>query len=161
VEAYLIKAAEREGLRMAPSDHVPNTRLAMSMAELARDKGGPAHHETHVALFAAHFADGRDIGSRDVLLRIAEEVGLPAEDVQAVWREDRYAERLDGFHHVALSLGVDAVPAALVCNRLLIGSRPYKVLEDQLEECLLTPGKAERSAAGTVQDDPKDAKTAE
>jgi hypothetical protein len=35
------------------------------------------------------------------------------------------------------------------------------VLEDQLEECLLTPDKAEGSAAGIAAHDPKDAQTAE
>ena len=100
-------------------DHVPHTRYAMTMAEVARDAGRELHHEVHMAVFAAYFADGRDIGHKEVLLDIAEETGLSTEDVAAAWLEDRYAKRLHGFYHVALSLGIDAVPAALICNRLL------------------------------------------
>jgi predicted DsbA family dithiol-disulfide isomerase len=151
VEEYLIKAAEREGMAMVLPDHVPHTRLAMTMAEVARDAGLEPHHATHVALFDAYFGRGLDIGNREILLDAAERVGLPPEDVVAAWLEDRYGDRFRGFHQVTASLGIDAVPAALICNRLLIGSRPYKVLEAQLEECLVTREKAEASAAGVAR----------
>ena len=160
VEKYLIRAAKREGMEMQLPDHVPHTRLAMAMAEVARDTSRELHRATHLALFHAYFGQGRDIGRKEVLLDVSEEVGLEPQDVVAAWLEDRYANRLHGFYHVALSLGIDAVPAALICNRLVIGSRPYKVLEDQLEECLLTREKAEASAAGIAEDDQEDAQTA-
>jgi predicted DsbA family dithiol-disulfide isomerase len=161
VETYVLRAAEDEGMRMTLPDHVPNTHLAMTMAEVARDAGGEKHRGTHLAIFGAYFAEGLDIGKTDVLLDVARQVGLARDDVTAAWGEDRYADRLRGFRHVALSLDVGAVPAALVCNRLLIGSRPYKVLEGELQECLLDREKAEGSAAVIAAEDTKDDQPAE
>ncbi len=37
-----------------------------------------------------------------------------------------------------MHLGIDSTPAALICNELLIGSRPYQVLKDSIDRCLVT-----------------------
>jgi predicted DsbA family dithiol-disulfide isomerase len=143
VEDHLLRLAARDGFPMVNPPFIPKTHAALSLAELGRDAGEEAHRELHAAIFAAHFGQGKDIGSRDVLLEIGTERGYHAEEIEDVWESDRYGERLHQFRHVALHLGVDATPAALICNELLIGSRPYQVFKDAVDRCLVTPADVE------------------
>ncbi|MDI6900756.1 MAG: DsbA family protein [Anaerosomatales bacterium] len=138
VERRMLELAEEAGLPMELRDHVPNTHRAMLMAELSRDLGWAQHWRTHMAIFRAYYGDGRDIGDDAVLLDVAEKSGLDPREVQASWDEGRYEERLHEFGHVALHLGVTATPSALICNELHIGSRPYGVLREAVQRCLIT-----------------------
>ncbi|MBA4370473.1 MAG: hypothetical protein C0418_02710 [Coriobacteriaceae bacterium] len=148
VEAHILRVASDEGESMQLPDHIPKTHLAIVMAEVARDLGPDVHRRTHMALFRAYYADGRDIGCKDVLLGIAESVeGLNSEQIVAAWLEDTMEERLHAFRHLAGHMGIDATPAALVCNELLIGTRPYEVLERAIAECLVTHETAEAAEA--------------
>lgn len=143
VENHLLKLAARDGFPMVIPPFIPKTHLALLLAELGRDAGVEAHRELHAAIFAAHFGQGKDIGSRDVLLEIGSAYGYDSGEIEDVWESDRYSERLHQFRHVTMHLGVDATPAALICNELLIGSRPYQVLKDAVDRCLLTPADIE------------------
>lgn len=138
VHEHLLRVAEQEGIPFVLPPFLPKTHLALTLAELARDRGHELHAVMHRAIFDAHFGRGLDIGSREVLMPIALEHGLVPEDVTAAWDDDVYAERLHQFRHVALNLGIDATPAAVICNELIIGSRPYEVLRDALDRCLVT-----------------------
>lgn len=80
----------------------------------------------HGAIFEAYFGQGRDIGSDGTLLEIG---------VEAAWAQDAFDDRVHQFRHLALSLGLDGTPAALICNELLIGSRPAGVLRAALKKC--------------------------
>ncbi|GAB4278597.1 MAG: DsbA family oxidoreductase [Coriobacteriia bacterium] len=144
VEAHIQRVAAQEGLPYSPVDHIPKTHKAMVMAEVARDEG--IHPAVHKAIFRAYFGEGADIGSESVLLRIAEDEGLDTEEVVEAWSSGRYRERLHAFRHLADDLGVTATPAALICNELMIGSRPYGTIRDAVERCLLTEANIERAA---------------
>ena len=144
VEEYLRRVAREGGFPLLMPDHVPNTHLALTLGEWARDAGEERHVATHRAIFDARYGRGLDLGSRQVLLGIAASLGLDTQDISRAWDERRFDERLGQFRHLALYLGVAATPAALVCNELLIGSRPYQVLSDALGRCMVTPASAER-----------------
>ena len=60
---------------------------------------------------------------------------------------DSLENRLHGFAHVAIALDIERIPAALVCNCMFVGTRPYKVLEAALAECLVTE-KTDTQAVG-------------
>ncbi len=139
VEARLVEIAAEQGQPWVALDHIPKTHLAMVMAEVARDKGFEVHWRTHMAIFTAHYGTGADIGDRKVLLGIADEVGLDCAEVERSWADPAFDERLHQFGHLAMHLGVEQTPAALVCNELLIGSRPYGVLQAAIERCLVRP----------------------
>lgn len=139
VDKRLVELAAEAGQPMVHTDLVPNTHLAMAMAEFARDLGPEEHWDVHLAIFGAYYGAGRDIGSREVLLDVARSRGLDTVALEKAWNAGRYDERLHEYLHVGLHLGIDTTPAALVCNELLIGSRPYGVLRDALQRCLITP----------------------
>lgn len=135
VDEYLMRAAEKEGFTFSQPERLPNTHKALVLGEIGRDLGDALHRSVHAAIFAAYFAEGRDIGSEEVLLEIAGGLGIEADEVRRAWEEGTYDERLHQFRHVALHLGLDATPAALICNELFIGSRPAGVLREALERC--------------------------
>ena len=131
---------------MEVMDYIPNTHDALVVGEVARDAGPDMHEAVHSAIFSAYFADGRDIGDRDILLDVASATGLNTAAVREAWESGTYEERLEGFHGVARMLEVSQIPAALVCNELVIGMRPYEVLQQALDRCLVTHHSAEEAA---------------
>jgi predicted DsbA family dithiol-disulfide isomerase len=142
VEQFLLNLAEQGGFPMSLPDAIPNTHLAIVMGEVARDRGGEVHERVHRGVFDAYFGRGLDIGKEEVLLAEAAGLGLDVDKVAEAWLTDEYEQRIRGFRNVAIAIGVTATPAALVCNELLIGSRPYGIIRDAVERCLVTPDTA-------------------
>ena len=119
---------------------IPNTHLAMSLAEIGRDGGEDLQAGLHAAIFSAYFEHVLDIGRREVLLDIGERHGLLARAIEKAWDDGEYDARLSRFRRFALDLGVDSTPAAVICNELLLGVRPYRILKEAVERCLTRPG---------------------
>lgn len=142
VESFLVRLSEREGLELCIQDHMPNTHRALVLGEVARDAGGDVHSAVHAAIFDAYFARGEDIGQADVLLGVARAAGLRPDLAVAAWRDGTYDARLRSFAELAANLGVSSTPAALVCNELLIGTRPYRQVAEAVERCLVTASTA-------------------
>jgi predicted DsbA family dithiol-disulfide isomerase len=136
VETYLQNLSRREGFPLTIVDHVPHTHLAHVMGEVARDAGTDVLGTTQALVFEAYFGRGLDIGSREVLLEIAEAAGLEPEAVERAWRDGTYEDRLAEFKRFAHEIGVTATPSALVCDELLIGTHPYRELAEAAERCL-------------------------
>lgn len=125
---------ERAGLAYnPPADVVPNTRAALRLTELARDRG--RHRQTHDRLMDAYWAEGSNIGDLDVLRGIAVEVELPADDVERVLAGDEYAARVESSTRQAASVGATGIPAYVLDGRLLIlGAQPREVFEQALAQ---------------------------
>lgn len=106
---------------------MPNTRLAQRLTELARARG--LHDAFHDRLMDAYWAESVNIGDADELRRLAAEVGLAADDVEATIADpDAYLEDVLGSTRQAQSIGIDGVPAFLLDRRLLvIGAHPPEV----------------------------------
>ena len=110
----------------------PNSRGALLVAELARDRG--AYDALHPRLFDAYWARGRDIGERSVLVDEATAVGLEEKQVVAAAADQRYLERVEAQTRGAVALGAGGVPAWVIDERLLIpGAQPYDVFERVME----------------------------
>ena len=135
-EQHVVKEAAAHGLAMHLPDLIPNTHRAFVMGEVARDAGPEMYRRVSDGIFAAYFGDERDIGDADVLLDVARATGLDPAAVEAAWGSGRYEQRLHSYRHLALAMGISATPAALICNELVIGSRPLKVLEEAVQRCL-------------------------
>ncbi len=135
VDEYLARASEKEGFPFTQPRFLPSTHRALVLGELAREQGDEVHRRVHAAVFRAYFGEGLDIGSADVLREIARQAGIDTDALARAWEDGTYDERLHQFRHVAMHLGLDATPAALICNELFIGSRPVGVLREALERC--------------------------
>jgi predicted DsbA family dithiol-disulfide isomerase len=103
---------------------VPNTKLALRLTELARERG--LHDPLHSRLMDAYWAEATNIGDDGELRRLAREVGLGEEDVERVLGDPQaYLDVVDGSTRDAFSLGINAVPAFLLDRRLIVlGAHP-------------------------------------
>lgn len=116
-----------------PAEVVPNSRAALRLTELARDVG--RHRDTHDRLMDAYWAEGENIGDLDVLHRLADELGLPTEDVERVLGGDGYLDRVQASTYQAVSVGATGVPAFVLDGRLLIlGAQPREAFEQAFEQ---------------------------
>jgi predicted DsbA family dithiol-disulfide isomerase len=110
-------------------ERIPNSKRALVLGEIARSAGVFA--TVHSALFTAHWVEGRDIGSDDVLLDIAASAGLeaPSLDDPALLRV--IEESTAG----ALSAGASGVPAWAIDQRILVpGAQPHELFERVMEK---------------------------
>jgi predicted DsbA family dithiol-disulfide isomerase len=125
---------EQAGLPHAePLEKVPNSRSALVLAELARERG--VFEQLHRRLFDAYWARGRDIGDRRVLVEEGTVVGLDAAEIVDVLRDGRYLERIEEETRAALDLGAGGVPAWVIDQRLLVpGAQPHDIFERALEQ---------------------------
>jgi predicted DsbA family dithiol-disulfide isomerase len=100
------------------------------LGEIARDQG--LHGELHPRLFEAYWVKGLDIGSDDVLLDMAEDVGMErAETAErlSTWSAD-LLQAIEHETRTAVEMGVTGVPGWLVDQRLLVpGAQPHDVFE--------------------------------
>lgn len=120
---------EEAGFRHAPPPVAPRALKALQLGELARDEG--RHGDVHHRLFAAYWAEGRDIGDIDVLTAVATDAGLDAEATRAALESDELADRVRQSSEAAQKVGIDAVPAWLLDKQLLVlGAQPHEIFDN-------------------------------
>ena len=128
VEAGVARLAREAGLVMRRPPRLANSRLALQAAEFARDAGG--FEPVHLALFRAHWEEGRDLGAIDTLLDVVGAAGLSVEGLRESLERGRYAGRIDQARNDAATLGIDAIPAHVAGPYVVLGAQPYPVLEE-------------------------------
>jgi predicted DsbA family dithiol-disulfide isomerase len=107
---------------------VPNSMRAQQLTELARDLG--RHEAVHDRIMDAYWSEAQNIGDPDVLRRLADELELPADEVEEVLTTDRYRDRIVDSTRQAASVGANAVPAFVLDRRLLVlGAQPNEMFE--------------------------------
>jgi predicted DsbA family dithiol-disulfide isomerase len=115
-----------------PPDVVPNTLRALSVTELARERG--LERQVHDRLMRAYWDEAQDIGDPDVLRVLAAEAGLE-DGVDEAMEDGRYAEVVRATTAQAHAIGVTGVPAFVLDRRLLVlGAQPREVFERALEQ---------------------------
>src|SRR5215472_18345685 len=123
---------DQEGLPYSRRSHTYNSRLAQELGKWADTQpGGAAIHD---ALYRAYFVDARNIGNPDVLVDIAQSVGLPAEEARQVLAERRFKEAVDADWAKSRQWGVTGVPTFVAARYGVVGAQPYEVLEQLLEK---------------------------
>ncbi len=120
--------AEAEGLVMKRGGRLINTRLALSAAEFAREKG--SYPAMHLALFRAFWEQTGDISTIAGLKAIAIEVGLDPDAMAAELEAGRYEDQLDANRREATQVGINGIPAHVFGLRYLVmGAQPFEVLK--------------------------------
>jgi predicted DsbA family dithiol-disulfide isomerase len=113
-------------------EKIPNSRRSLILGELAREKG--VFDALHPRLFAAYWAEGRDIGDEQVLLEEAATVDLAEEEVREAFDDQGLQERVEAYTEAAVELGAGGVPAWLIDGRVLVpGAQPHDLFERVLE----------------------------
>ena len=85
-------------------------------------------------MFKAYFEDLEDIGNVDVVVRVGEEAGLPADELREALTAGRYRDEVDEGIGWAREIGVTAVPTFVLGDRLgIVGAQEGRVFEDVLQ----------------------------
>jgi predicted DsbA family dithiol-disulfide isomerase len=129
---------EREGLPFNAERNMSyNSRLAQELAKWAESKGKA--EEVANALFRAYFVDVKNIGKTEVLAKIAEENGLPADEATDVLLSRKYKNAVDDDWRRCAAYGVNAVPTFLAGRYLMVGAQPYEELQRLIEHVVKEP----------------------
>ena len=128
----LVDRFAEAGLEYNRPDVVPNTRLALRLTELARERG--LHEPFHDRLMDAYWAEATDIGDADELRRLAAEVGL--DGIEAVIEDPAaYLDTVEASTTSAQAIGINAIPAFLLDERLIVlGAQPLEVFRRAFEQ---------------------------
>ena len=119
--------------RMDKLERIYNTFDTHRLLHYAALEG--CQYELKHALFDAYFTDGENPGDHDVLIRLAEQIGLDVTRTREILASDTYAEdvrKQQQFYH---GQGIHAVPAVIINDRHLIeGGQPVEVFERALRQ---------------------------
>lgn len=92
------------------------------------------------ALLVANFSEGRDIDNREVLVEVAEGVGLDAARAREVLASGAFADEVRAAEQFFRGLGISSVPAVIIEKKHLIsGGQPPEVFERALREIAAAP----------------------
>ena len=137
LEEHVKRAGESEGISFAFENVVrtPNTFMAHRLIWYAGREG--VQDRIVDALFKGYFEQGADIGSRSVLARLAESVGVQAASFLAT---DEGAAEVRAEEAAGHRLGIRAVPYFVLSNAYGIsGAQPAEVLIDAIERIAAQP----------------------
>jgi predicted DsbA family dithiol-disulfide isomerase len=123
---------DAEGLPYGRRTHTYNSRLAQELGKWADTQ--PGGETIHDKLYRAYFVDSRNIGDIEVLVEIAQSVGLPAEEARAVLNERRFKDAVDADWEKSHRYGVTGVPTFVAGRNGVVGAQPYEVLEQLVEK---------------------------
>lgn len=99
----------------------------------AQEAGADAQRRLKLALLEAYHGQGRNPGARDVLLEIAQALGLDANRAAAMLDSDALAPEVRAAEHQWLRAGIQSVPSVVVNQRQLIqGAQTPEVFEQVL-----------------------------
>jgi predicted DsbA family dithiol-disulfide isomerase len=109
----MTEAAAAEGLDFRFDRAVPaSTFEAHQLIHLAAEQG--RQDEVKERLLRAYFTEGRAVGDREVLVGLAAEVGLDADEVREALADQRHAAAVRADEAEATALGIRGVPFFVV-----------------------------------------------
>lgn len=133
-DAALAALAAEAGVELRRPPYQSRTRKAHEAARFAAERG--LGDEMRAALFAAYFAEGRDVGRIDVLVEVGEGIGLDRTELKVVLDIDRYTGEVLADEALAERSGIRSVPTLVIGSgpdaRLETGARSYAELRDAI-----------------------------
>jgi len=86
-------------------------------------------------VYRAYFVDTLNIASTDVLIGLAESLGVSSStaDLREALAEGRYRSAVEDQFNCARALGITGVPAYVAGNYLMVGAQPYEVFCQLIE----------------------------
>jgi predicted DsbA family dithiol-disulfide isomerase len=108
-----------------------NTRRALAIAELARDRGVLEAYRR--SAMQAHWREGKDLERPADLREIADRAGLPRDLAEAAMDDPQYQTRIDLVRREASALGVRGIPTFVLGQNAVVGAQPFEVIARLLE----------------------------
>ena len=103
MRSRLVALMDEEGLEYGDRTHTYNSRLAQELAVWGDEES--VTDALHDALYRAYFVDVRNLAETDVLVDVAESVGLDGTRARAVVEERPHRETIDDHWRRATEMG--------------------------------------------------------
>jgi predicted DsbA family dithiol-disulfide isomerase len=117
----------------AKVERTPNTRRAHRLLQFAMLHGDAGSVDRLFdAIFAAYFAQGRDIGSIDTLVEIAHEQGFDSHEARGYLRSEAGEREVDDAQRWAQRALIASVPTVLIGGVPVSGAQPPAVFAQAL-----------------------------
>ena len=133
VQGQMRQAADAAGVSLdyegpdpAPDAMMWNTFEAHKLLTWTGEQHGAAKQtELKLALFKAHFNARQRIGEREVLLDVAESVGLDRDAASAALDDEQVAHKTRAEERAAWDMNISGVPAMILEGRFMVpGAQP-------------------------------------
>lgn len=141
-------AAREEGLALGERTMTYSSRLAQELGLWAESQG--KGDEFHRLVFEAYFVHGKNIAEKEILVGLARDAGLDADEARTVLSERSFQRALDEQWSRSLAAGIDLVPTFEAGGKRVLGAEPYEVLEN----LVVAAGARKRLPAGGDPDAP-------
>ena len=120
--------------------HVPNTLPAHQVMHVAETLGADTIQLAD-ELMSAFFAEGRNIGERNVLIDVAHGVGIPARETRRALASDEARQIVVAQEAQVRASGLNAAPGFLINRRLLVvGAQPTHSLVNAFDRAMFGEG---------------------
>ncbi len=146
-EKYGRTKAQAEAMIQSVTDAAAKDGLHFQLSRALSGNTFDAHRVLHLAaerglqgavkerFFRGYMSEGRAIGEHEVLVQLASEAGLGAEEVRAVLASDRYVTEVREEEEAARRLGINGVPFFVLAGKYAIsGAQPADVILRALEQ---------------------------
>lgn len=110
----------------------PRTAKAFELLAMAQDKG--LDHAYSMRVLTAFFLEDRDIGDTDILVQLAADAGLDAEEARLALENGTYAERhREALRHAQADMAITSVPTIVVGEHVFRGTPSREALEAAIQ----------------------------
>lgn len=117
-----------------------NSFDAHRLIEWAGEQGGTAQHDLKMALFTAHFSDGRNVTDHGVLVSAVVSAGLDGAEAARILASDAHAATVRAAEEFWRRSGVQSVPTIIIDGQYLIsGGQPPEIFEKALRRIAAEP----------------------
>ncbi len=130
----VVQMASNAGLKVdLQKSVITNTKDAHRLIHLA-GKAGKADAMKE-RLFQAHFAEGKHVGDKNLLMELGVEVGLKADDIEAMLDSDALSYDVQMDIQEARNIGVQGVPFFVLNDKYAVsGAQPVAAFLEVLEK---------------------------
>lgn len=113
----------------------PRTAKAFELLAMAQDQG--LDHAYSMRVLRAFFQEDQDIGKPEILIGLAAEIGLDADEARQALERGIYVQRhQEALRHAREDMQITSVPTIVVGDQVFRGTPPLEALKraiDQLE----------------------------
>jgi len=130
----VVEMAANAGLSIDFDTNIPaNTFDAHRLIHLAAKHG--LQDQAEEKLFEAHFVNSKNIGETDVLINLAEEIGLNRTEAEDVLKGDQFSEAVRYDIYESQNLGIRGVPYFVMDRKFGVsGAQPVEAFTEALTQ---------------------------
>jgi predicted DsbA family dithiol-disulfide isomerase len=126
---------EAVGFTFCERSRVWNTFDAHRLLHWAGLENSDLQRALKHALLRAYHGEGRNPSSKEVLLALAQEVGLDVAIAREILESERYTSEVREMEQFWIRNGINSVPAVIIDNKHLIsGGQPPEIFEQALRQ---------------------------